>query len=121
MEILLPESHIVLELPGCPLVQMDHSSLDGMVLKVKIALLLPTLLFLHSFATILFGPKLLLEIDGINEEAHLCILAEHLILKRSSAFDDVRNFIGREQLFTLVEVQLVEHVLHHLVHFVRHF
>lgn len=91
-----------------------------MVLEVENALLPTTLLLLDLFPIVFLRPKFLLEVNCVDEETDLRILTEHLILKLPPALHNLGDLLIGEQLFSLVEVQLIEHVLHHLVHFVCH-
>ena len=102
----------MLVLPHSSLVEMNDASLDSLIPKIEFLDVLSLFVFLC--------PKFTLILDGINEKAELAILSKKLILTIASCLHNFLDFLGVEYFVLFVEVELVGHGLHDLLHFVCH-
>jgi hypothetical protein len=96
---------------------MDDTPFDCLILEIKLFRLAFVLLFSSSFCFL----KLLFVIDSIDEERHFSILPVHLILVRASYPHDVFDFLFGKELFDLIEIKFLEHMLHDVVYSVSHY
>ena len=95
---------------------MYYPPLDGLVLKVELFLLPLELLFSIDLGFLQF----FLIVDGVQEIRHICVLSVHLVFLGAPKSHDVFDFALGEELFDLVEIEFLQHVLHDIVYAVRH-
>ena len=117
VQIFLPQRQVLLKLSTRPVIKMYNSSLNRLILKVKLSLESFVLLYLSkSFAFL----QLFFISDCIEEEAYLGVFSLHLVLLGSSLGNYLFDFSFWEELLSSVEVELFEHMLHDIVDLVCH-
>jgi hypothetical protein len=117
LQVLFPQRNVLFELSRSPVIQMNDTPFNGLVLKIKLFLLPFELLLSDSLGLL----QLLFVMDSVDEKWYFSVFPMHLILMRPPVLDNVFNFAFGEEFFDLVKVELLEHVLHDVVYSVSHY